>query len=341
MLSSANYTPTQHSKHLEFFSQWVIPLLGPKPRYINGKCVPTFKSYMCDDHTPVEFSLAWKSDNSKPMVRLSIEPLPTDVQADQSQIVQYGLFVLDNLQQTFQYPMSAFANYFVMDASLFFNILKTIGFSNNQKGPVIVSNIFLGFDLLPFQAQLKAYCVLSSSLDVVEKRALVSKVISAYARDTAASAILAYFQSKSADWRSTYSPDPIIIGVDCTGTDDARIKIYIRYKVTDFDQIVDQFTLGGRVPVSLACIAALRDLWCRFVGKDSDPFIRSSDTSGILFYYEFNTLKSLPSVKVYMPVRLMGKNDQAIVETTADWLGNHTQLSKYRGAFVNAVAEIW
>lgn len=343
MLSGGNYTPIQHSKHLEFFSQWVIPLLGPKPRSVNGEYVPIFNSYMCDDYTPIELSLAWKSASSKPMVRVGIEPLPTDEQADLSQIVAYGLRVIDSLQQVSQYPDSAFTNYFALDTSLFLEILEIIGFSNGQfrKGPMIVSNIFLGFDLLPGHVQLKAYCILNNALDPIEKHALVSKVISAYAKDTAASAILTYFQSKPASWYSTSSPEPFIIGVDCTGTRDARIKIYVRYNVTDFEQIVDQLSLGGRIPVSLACIAALRDLWYRFVADDSDPFLRPSHTSGIPFYYEFNTTKSLPSVKVNIPVRLMGKTDQAITAITADWLGNHTQFSKCRYPFLTTVSKTW
>jgi DMATS type aromatic prenyltransferase len=336
--------PVQHSKHLEFLSEWIIPLLGPKSRSINGKDVPVFKSYMCEDNTPIELSLAWNPDTSKPTVRFSIEPLPTNEQANVSQIVAYGLLVIDSLHQSFQVSVSAFADHFILDASLFRDILKTIGYSNDQEGPTIISNIFLGFDLLPSRVQTKAYCVLSSSMDPMDRLALIFKVISAHTPNSdAGSTMMAYFQSKTQDWYSTYSPDPRMIGVDCTGSRNARVKIYIRYQFTDFDHMVDQFSLGGRIPISLACVASLRDLWYRFVGKDCDPFLRPSvdDTSGILFYYEYNNTKSLPSPKINLPVRIMAKNDQAITSITAEWLGSNSHFSEHKASFLTTVSETW
>lgn len=338
MLSTGDYTPAQHSKHLEFFSQWILPLLGPKPRSVNGKNIPAYQSYMCDDYTPIELSMSWKSDSSKPLMRFGIEPLPPHEQADPVQLVAHGLLVIDSFHRSFQVPVSAFSNYLVVEPSLFMNVLKSIGFTNDQQGISIVSNIFLAFDLLPCRVQLKSYSILNSSLDPGEKLALVTKAISTHAPETAASAMSTYFQSKPPDWHTTFSPDPCIIGVDCTGTRDARIKIYIRYQVTDFHNIMDQLSLGGRIPVSSACIETLRDLWHRFGGH---PYLRSSPTSGVIFYYEFSATRSLPSVKVNIPVRLMARNDREIVDTTAEWMSNHKHFSDYRKYFLRTVSETW
>lgn len=341
MLSTGDYIPTQHLKHLEFFSKWIIPLLGPKPRLENGNIFLAYQSYMCDDHTPIELSMAWKSDSSKPLMRFSIEPLPQhepDEQGDPLHLVAYGLHVLDTFHRAFQVPSSAFSDYLVVEPSLFTNVLKNIGFTDDRRGTSIISNIFLGFDLLPCRVQLKSYCILNSALDHGEKLTLVTKAISAHAPETAVSAMSAYFQSKPPDWHTIFCPDPRLIGVDCTGTHDARIKIYIRFQVTDFDNIVDQLSLGGRIPVSSSCIDSVHDLWSRFGGH---PFLSSSNTSGVLFYYDFSATKSLPSVKVYIPVRLMARNDQEIVDTTAEWMSNHAQFSNYRQHFLRTVSDTW
>jgi len=341
MLSTGDYIPTQHLRHLEFFSKWIIPLLGPKPRLENGNIFPAYQSYMCDDYTPIELSIAWKSDSSKPLMRFSIEPLPQhepDESEDPCQLVAYGLHVLDTFHTSFQVLSSGSSDYLVVQPSLFINVLKSISFTNGQHGTSIVSNIFLGFDLLPCRIQLKSYCVLNSTLDRGEKLTLVTKAISAHAPETAVSAMSAYFQSKPPDWHTIFCPDPCFIGVDCTGTHDARIKIYIRFQVTDFDNIVDQLSLGGRIPVSSACIDTVHDLWSRFSGH---PLNCSSDTPAILCYYDFSATKSLPSVKVYIPVRLMARNDQEIVDTTAGWMRNHAHFTNYRQHFLQAVSDTW
>lgn len=338
MLLTGDYTPAQHSKHLEFISRWIIPLLGPEPRSVNGKNIPAYPSYMCDDYTPAEFSICWKSHSSKPLMRLGIEPLPSHEQADPVQLVSCGLLAIDNFHRSFSGPVSASSDYLVVDPSLFMSVLKSIGFTNDQQGISIVSNIFLAFDFLPCRVQQKSYCILNSSLDSGEKLALVTKAISVHVSEAAASVMSTYFQSKTPDWHTTFSPDPCIIGVDCTGIRDARIKIYIRYQVTDLTNIVDQLSLGGRIQVSSACIKTLSELWRMFGGH---PYLRSSHTSGVIFYYEFNATKSLPNVKVNIPVRLMARDDREIMDTTVEWLGNHPHFSSYRKYFLRTVSEAW
>ncbi|KAF8486517.1 tryptophan dimethylallyltransferase-domain-containing protein [Gautieria morchelliformis] len=198
MLSAGNYSPAQHSRHLDFSSEWVVPFLGPKPRSINGKDVPVFNSYMCDDNTPIEFSVSWKPGNRNPMVRFSIEPLPPDEHTAPSNIVAYGLQAMDSLHRALQAPASTLSNYLLLEPSRFTEISKNIGCSNVQ-GATIVSNIFLGFDLLPSHAQAKAYCVLHSALGLLETLTLVNSA-SPYTADTATSALFTYFQTKPAEW---------------------------------------------------------------------------------------------------------------------------------------------
>jgi Tryptophan dimethylallyltransferase len=129
--------------------------------------------------------------------------------------------------------------------------------------------------------------------------------------------MFAYFQTKPAEWYSTYTPTLSIIGIDCDGSDMPRIKIYIRYQFTDFAQLVDQLSLSGKIPLSLGYIAALRDLWERLAGQPSN-FIRSSHTSGVFIYYEFSDTRTLPGVKVYLPVRLMANSDLLIADAAAE-----------------------
>ena len=52
MLSAGDYTPVQHSKHVDF-SKWVMPFLGPKLHSVNRTNTCIYKLYMCDYHTPM------------------------------------------------------------------------------------------------------------------------------------------------------------------------------------------------------------------------------------------------------------------------------------------------
>ena len=336
LLSGGNYTAIQQSKHVDFVSDSIIPFLGRTPPSVNGKITPAVKSFMCDDYTPIELSMSWKPDTNRHLVRFSIEPLPPNEPIDPSSIVAYGLLAIDRLCQATQIPGSALADYFVPEPDLFMNILNTI--SNSQMRTTAISNIFLGFDLLPSRVQLKAYCVLNCSLDFTERLALTTRAIFAHTTETALSAFLTYFRGKSADWYSTYSPAPFIIGVDCTGTKDARIKIYFRYRSVTFDQLVDQLSLGGRILLSSEYISTLRDLWFRFTGDGR--FLQSSDTN-VTLYYEFSAIGSLPNVKCYLPVRLMARNDRVVADVTTDWLGDHAHFSKYRDPFLTTISETW
>jgi DMATS type aromatic prenyltransferase len=274
------------------------------------------------------------------MVRFSIEPLPPDEHTSPSNIVAYGLHTLYSLHRGLRAPVSSLSDYLLLEPSLFTKILKNIGNSNVPNGATIVSNIFLGFDLLPCHVQVKAYCVLHSSLGLLETLTLVNRAISPYTVDTATSTLFTYFQTKPAEWYSTYTPKLILIGIDCDGSDMPRIKIYIRYQFTDFDQLVDQLSLSGKIPLSLDYIAALRDLWGRLACKTS-TFTRCSHTSGVMVYYEFSATKPLPGVKVYLPVRFMTSSDLLIADAAAEWLGNNYHFLGCRESFVTTISNTW
>ncbi|KAF8581238.1 hypothetical protein K439DRAFT_246414 [Ramaria rubella] len=125
-LLSGEYTPDERSNHVEFFSQWIIPLLGPKPQVINRRITPIFKSYMCDDHTPIELSLSWKTESSKPTLRYSIEPFPVGHPQTSNARIAYGAEILGGFFQGPRFRQSNFGSYLDLDLSLFTRILRTL-----------------------------------------------------------------------------------------------------------------------------------------------------------------------------------------------------------------------
>ncbi|KAJ3035887.1 hypothetical protein HK097_003998, partial [Rhizophlyctis rosea] len=71
-----SYTPLQKFTVLALAKRYIAPYLGPAPTVdpTTGGLVCPFPSYMCDDHSPIEYSI--KFSQGEPMeVRFSVEPL--------------------------------------------------------------------------------------------------------------------------------------------------------------------------------------------------------------------------------------------------------------------------
>ncbi|KAF8498923.1 hypothetical protein JB92DRAFT_3218978 [Gautieria morchelliformis] len=55
LLVAGDYAPTERQRYVDWFSIWTN-FLGPRPMVVDGRDTPVVKSFMCDDHAPIEFS---------------------------------------------------------------------------------------------------------------------------------------------------------------------------------------------------------------------------------------------------------------------------------------------
>jgi DMATS type aromatic prenyltransferase len=342
MLVAGDYTPSQRQLYADWFSICTT-FLGPRPMVVDGRDTPVVKSYMCDDYCPIEFSMAWKPPHKKPLVRFGIEPIPptSTTGTDVAEVIAYGLNVIDSLHRLSRlkveskYPI-------VMDSGLFIQLLKAFGFTRQDgqwKVSTSIGKIFMACDLLPDCIEIKAYAIFHSSLNRTEKFSLLSEAMSGSGREKPWSTVINYLQSKPLDWHTRFSPDPIFVAVDCKDSDDARVKVYFRYRFTDMDCLVDQLSLGRVIPLSAGYVTTLRQLWDQLAGADSNPLQGSS--RGIILYYELRAHTPLPKVKMYLPVRFMAANDLHIAKVFSAHLERHATFLQQDSQILEDIPKIW
>ncbi|KAF8531540.1 aromatic prenyltransferase [Gautieria morchelliformis] len=341
MLVAADYTPTERQLYADWFSIWTA-LLGPRPTIVDGQDTPVVKSFMCDDLGPIELGMAWKHPHKKPLVKFSIEPIPTTstTSTDEAEVMAYGLDVIDSLHRLSRsrgrkYPI-------IMDPGLFIHFLEVFGFTRldgQWKASTSVTNIFLASDLLPDCIETKAYGVFHSSLNLTEKLTLLSKAMSGSGREKPWSTVVNYLKSKPSDWHTRFSPNPTLFAVDCKDSDDARVKVYVRYRFTDMDCLVDQLSLGRAIPLSAAYVTSLRELLLQLAGGDLSALQRSP--RGILLYYDLRAHAPLPKVKIYMPVRLLAANDLHVVKVFSAYLERHAAFLQQDSQVLEDMPKVW
>ncbi|KAF8531499.1 aromatic prenyltransferase [Gautieria morchelliformis] len=342
MLVAGDYTPTERQLYADWFSIWTT-FLGPRPMVVDGRDTPVVKSFMCDDHGPIEFSMAWKPPHKKPLVRFAIEPIPptSTTGTDEAEVMAYGLNIIDSLHR-FSRSKVGHKHPTIMDTGLFIHILEAFGFARldgQWKASPSAIKIFLACDLLPDCIEIKAYAVFRSSLNLTEKLTLLSKAMSSSGHEKAWSAVVNYLQSKPLDWHTRFSPNPTFVGVDCKDPDDARVKVYVRYQFTGIDCLVDQLSLGRAIPLSAAYVASLRQLLLQLSGAGSNPLQGSSD--GIILYYDLRAHSPLPKVKMYLPVRFMAANDLHVAKVISAHLERHASFLQQDSQILEDLPKIW
>lgn len=100
MLSKASYTIELQIHQLLFYRFYVAPELGVGP---NDKGAPSrWKSFMTDNHTPVEFSWDWGRGKDEPTIRYSIEPISFGAGTSSDPFNEYATDrVVQSLQKLF------------------------------------------------------------------------------------------------------------------------------------------------------------------------------------------------------------------------------------------------
>ncbi|KAF2971589.1 hypothetical protein GQX73_g1921 [Xylaria multiplex] len=318
LLERAGYSANRQYKLLEFF-YGITPSLGPA--LLPGK--HQWKSFMTDDHNPIELSWDWQDGTKSPQIRLSMEPvgieagLPIDPynsfagfkfrRAMVRLLPNVNLIWLDHFQQqlhveeaqrsTADHPSREF-----------------YGFDLNEDSIVGKAYLFPWF---------KAKATKRSCFDVI------SDAIRTLPDSTP-------HKLQALDVFREYVNDPStpplemeMLAIDLIEPAKARFKIYFRTRNVSFASVKDALTLGGRV-WNTSIDQGLRRLESLFhallggnivdgVANKEIPFI-DHRTAGILFYVQFRYLDERPTVKAYLPVRHYAQSEKAIVTALKDHL---------------------
>lgn len=336
MLQGADYAATVIKSHMVFFREKICTTLGPHPSI---SCVnQVFRSYMNDDHTPIELSWAWNTGSVYPKVRYSVEPIGdtnTDVynsmapEALIKTLMNDGADIDLTLYEHFNSALAPTEEYTAMARYSPDTSTKFIAIEVADSGILSTKAYFMSM-----------HHGHSSIVNII-------RAVTAYphANDNLLKALNNVFQSLSAHMADLNLQVPML-AVDCIDPSKARIKIYIRTPYTDFKSVVMMAEIGG-AKLTTAQHSSLRGLWYAVlsldgaVGDGAALPPTSHRTGGIIYHFDLQLSRPAPKVKIYIPVKHYGKNDGAVARGLSQWLEEHGMGVKGFSHYVDAVKEMW
>ncbi|KAF9775143.1 hypothetical protein IL306_006769 [Fusarium sp. DS 682] len=318
-LKSAGYDSRRRFHIQSQFSNLVAPYLGSSPVH----AVPQWKSFMTDNHCPVELSWDFHTGNSQPTIRYSIEPIDLDAGTasdpyNEKAAVQFKQGVVKACPSIDTKLFDHFEAYFNQKWS-----------ADKPEGHQ--SNMFWAFDLKERTTTNKAYFfpgILAQRMGKSTLDAITDAIISAPGCKLKYVSSLASF-ARFVNERQHLNLELDMLALDLVPLEETRLKIYFRDRRTDFRSVREMMSLGGRVHSGefQTGLSNLKNLWDALFGTSGVPdnvSLRHKDhrTAGILYNVEFHRNSTIPKVKIYIPVRHYAKTDAQVIEALDGFLAD-------------------
>jgi DMATS type aromatic prenyltransferase len=319
LLSAADYSSLDQLKALSFFYRWVTPRLGPKP--ISPEAI--WKSFMTDDHSPVEYSWKWGFGDSAPEIRYSIEP-----------IGNYAGAALDLLNKKATSDLLAQlcrSGQPGVDLEWFVHFKHALlgpGTPASEAGVTRQSTLFVAFEVTSGLMGVKAYFIPVNAHGNSAGDQISRAVVSTGCLNLAAMNQLNSFLRDDIYGQTV---KPFMLGIDCVRPINSRLKVYSRSLGTTFELVRRVMSIGGRRKNIMEAENHLHTLWKLILNLPDDfPTDRElpynpHETAGLLFYFDVAPMSQLPDVKVYIPVRHYSPGDDVAACGLVRYLKSQSQ----------------
>lgn len=332
LVDSAGYSHPRQVSILNHFVGLVTPHLGVAP----SSDLPRWKSFMTDDHTPVELSWDFHTGIEQPTIRYSIEPISLDAgTVTNRHNDRAAADFKQGLVKAFPDTNTAWLDHF----EACFNVCQTDGASEGHR-----STMFWAFDLTEKAITNKAYFfpgAVAYSRNRSKLAVIEDAITSApgYSSESLTSFnVFTDYVGQQLDVKLEVD----MLALDLVPVDKSRLKIYFRDRRTDFRSVQENMSLGGRIkdPDFEVGMQRLRRLWDALLSTRDTPENvplphRDHRTAGILYNVEFRMHTKVPLVKVYIPVRHYAKNDKQIISALTGFLTE--EVGKQRDLAVASV----
>lgn len=310
MLHSSGYTANQQYEALLFYQLVIVPYLGPRP----ASHVPPWKSFMTDDHTPIEYSWKWPAlpGDGLPEIRYAIEAMGPGTGTSADRLNQApALALLDRV--THVVPGVDLALFHHFRNALFSTEERSVG--TDAKG-TDASTLLVAFDIGRKKVNVKAYFI---PVGQPTPSSAANQILAAAKSAPCANLSAIKAMETFLDSESSSTLQPFMIAIDCVEPSTSRIKVYVRSPQTSFDFTRHVLTLGGLHAIPEDTMVDIHDLWTLTLGIDasypqdkdlSNP--SSHATAGMCFNLDVGPKGALPRVKAYIPVRHYSSNDNQV-----------------------------
>ena len=311
MLQEAQYPIHQQYEILLFHYYIIIPKLGPRPSLTQSK---PWKSFMTDDHSPIEYSWKWGLVGERSEVRYSVELIGPSAGTKLDPLNQIATKEL-LLQLTSVFPGLNLKWFDHFSQTLFPRTCDTTVDENADYS----SSTFLAFEFLKKDIAVKAYFmprnpsnfgnILSSSISEA------IQMIGQQDLDFKSFAVLQDFLKHDQDGSILRM---VMLAIDLVEPAQSRIKIYLRSNTISLAHVCAVMSLGGRKSVAAEAIEELRQLWYEIHASSTGlppstelPF-QDHYTAGAIFHVDVQPGNPTPDIKFYFPVRHYSSSDLAV-----------------------------
>ena len=341
LLHQAQYTTESQYRNLVFFALLVVRELGPSPSRVLSQ--PRWKSFMTDDHMPIEFSWEWGLGQNRPSIRYGIEPVGPYAGTSYDPFNQHvGPQLARRLGKALPKSDLEWFEHFSNEFLVFDG-------SDGRCNENHESRFFAAFDLHEKDITFKAYFFPGFKAAKIG-RSKMDCISSAFDRlpgkpfgeNHAFDLLRKYMQCPTQNG----SMEVEMLAFDCVIPAMSRVKIYARSRFTSFDSVKSIMTLGGRLN-SLGTtkgVEELQVLWNLLFGADRSSSEELQQvghrTAGIIYYFEIKPGKPFPIPKLYIPVRHYVKTDFEIIEALGMYLQRHDKDDQSMIQYVQAMKTI-
>ncbi|KAL4903335.1 hypothetical protein BDW74DRAFT_179754 [Aspergillus multicolor] len=328
LLEDAGYIRTAQHKILMFFSATITPFMGPARTTRDDS--PQWRSFMTDDHHPIELSWDFGTGGKAPTIRFSIEPLGIDAGTSsdphnehaRSDFLEVLIRELPDMDlETFRH----FEHELISRNPVDVNVLQEI-----QGHP---STIFFGFDLIRDKIRTKAYFfpgLKAKEEDRTNLQVVASVIATAPGCSPGQLNALRTFEDFVREHDAAtpeFSLEIDMLAIDLVPPTESRVKIYFRTRDTSFASVRQMMTLGQRLPrVEFGKLHRFWDALLDQAGAPDDQPLSGADvshrTAGLIYNVEIRSGSVHPKVKIYIPVRHYARSDEAVLSAVHEYMSS-------------------
>ncbi|KAJ5382499.1 Aromatic prenyltransferase DMATS type [Penicillium concentricum] len=329
ILASAGYNPARRLEALTFYSQVLIPQLGPYPY--------EFHSAITRSGLPVEFSVNYQQKGDvDPVVRIGFEPVTAASGTEQDPYNQKP--PVDLLNQLEKLNISGF------DPELFRYFLDAHTVNTHERGLLkekkiegsnLTSQAAFGFDMKEKTISVKGYTFPAIKCTVNEK-GFGNFIAESMQPLAARMGPIPSFDMVHAYLEETNGYSQFAFwSFDCVDPAQSRLKLYSSHNSVVWSKVEEIWTLGGRAksPVVQQGLEYLKELWQLTKLSEGDRDFNGgfddgkvSTSSPMVWNYEMKKGEASPLTKFYFPIH--GESDYNVITGLAKFL-SRIGLSKY------------
>ncbi|RGP66595.1 tryptophan dimethylallyltransferase [Fusarium longipes] len=318
LLSHADYDLHKQYEGLLFLHRWVIPEMGSRPR----SSISPWKSFMTDDHSPIEYSWKWSPGTKSPEIRYAIEPISPCAGSSQDPFNQTATWTfLHNIAKVLP----------DLDLTWFDHLwLELLGpgtpASSKSEDVAGTSTTFIALEMLDDRLAFKAYFIPVETPELSAWEQILRAIKSLDCSNFEALDHVEDYLSHHDDGRQLH---PFMLAIDCVAHGKSRLKIYARSAETSFRFVQNVMTIGGLRTGMDNALDSFFDLWKRTLDLDPNVSLEAElpavhhTTSGTVFNFDVAPKSPIPDVKAYIPVRHYAKNDLQAALGLVGYLEDH------------------